>query len=206
VLHDEVRAAIIDATSRTGTWLLADEVYAGAELSGEETPSFLGTTERVIATGSLSKAYGLPGLRLGWAGTDRNTAESLWAHSDYTTISPGDLTDALARIALDPVVRPQLLKRTHGIIREGLDILTRWLRDERIFEWREPDAGAICFARYDAPIESEDLAELLRAQHSVLIVPGSHFNLGRYIRFGIGTPADLPAALQRVSSALRVTA
>jgi aspartate/methionine/tyrosine aminotransferase len=203
VLAPDVRAAIVEATARTGTWLLADEVYTGAELSGTETPSFFGATERVIATGSLSKAYGLPGLRIGWAVTDANTAEALWARSDYTTIAPGALTDHLAGCALAPHVRPRLLERTRAIIRAGLASLTSWLREQGGFRWRDPDAGAICLVCYDAPIDSAELAELLRARHSVLIVPGAHFKLGRYIRFGIGVPAELPAALERVSIAFR---
>jgi aspartate/methionine/tyrosine aminotransferase len=203
VLADDVRAAILETVARTGTWLLADEVYTGAELSGRETSSFFGTIERVIATGSLSKAYGLPGLRIGWAVTDPNTAELLWARSDYTTISPGELTDRLAVCALDPAVRPRLLERTRTMIRDGLATLTAWLRDEGGFHWRDPEAGAICLVRYDAPIDSVELAELLRVRHSVLIVPGAHFKLGPYIRFGIGVPAQLQAALARVSRALR---
>jgi hypothetical protein len=203
VLAPEVRTAIVEATARTGTWLLADEVYTGAESSGRETPSFFGATERVIATGSLSKAYGLPGLRIGWAATDPNTAEALWARSDYTTISPGALTDRLAVCALEPHVRPRLLERTRTIIRAGLATLTAWMSDEGGFHWRDPDAGAICLVRYDAPIDSAELAEQLRMRHSVLIVPGAHFKLGPFIRFGIGLPADLPAALERVALALR---
>jgi aspartate/methionine/tyrosine aminotransferase len=122
VLNDEARAAIVDAAARTGAWILADEVYTGAELAGPRRPRSSGRHERVIATGSLSKAYGLPGLRIGWAVTDPATAEALWARSDYTTISPGELTDRLARIALDPAVRPRLLQRTRAIIR------TAWTR------------------------------------------------------------------------------
>lgn len=204
ILNDAARTAIIDVASRTGAWILADEVYAGAELDGERTASFHGTHERVVATGSLSKAYGLPGLRVGWAMTDHATAAAIWARSDYTTISTGDLTDRLACIALDNAVRPQLLQRTRGIIREGLDQLTAWFGDVGGFHAREPDAGAICFARYDADIASDILAERLRAEKSVLVVPGSHFGLGRYIRFGTGTPGPgMSTALDRIADVLR---
>jgi aspartate/methionine/tyrosine aminotransferase len=199
VLHDDVRAALIDAASHTGAWLLADEVYAGAELAGTQTPSLLGSHERVIATGSLSKAYGLPGLRIGWAATDAATAAAIWARSDYTTISTGELTDRLARIALDPAVRPRLLERTRGLVSAGLRTLTDWFDDVGGFHWRDPDAGAICFARYDLDVPSAVLAERLRTEYSVLIVPGSQFGLGRYIRFGIGSPgAELERALERM--------
>jgi aspartate/methionine/tyrosine aminotransferase len=104
VLHDEVLDAVVDAAARTGAWILADEVYAGAETAGPRTPSLLGRHERVIATGSLSKAWGLAGLRIGWAATDAAMAERIWARSDYTTISTGELTDRLACLALEPRV------------------------------------------------------------------------------------------------------
>lgn len=203
ILNDAARTAILERAQQTGAWILADEVYAGAELDGSRTPSFLGQHERVVATGSLSKAYGLPGLRIGWAATDPRTADALWARSDYTTISPGDLTDRLAAAALDDAVRPLLLDRTRAIIREGLDILTTWMVDVGGFHWHPPRAGAICFARYEADIESDTLAERLRSEQSVLIVPGSHFGLGNFIRFGLGVPQHLSPALDRVGAVLR---
>jgi hypothetical protein len=203
LLSPEARTAVVQAAQRTGAWILADEVYTGAELTGIETPSFFGTHERVIATGSLSKAYGLPGLRIGWCMSDPETAESLWARSDYTTISPGELTDRLATMALEPASRRQLLRRTRDIIRTGLHTMTAWLDSTGGFHWRDPEAGAICFVRYDADIPSAELAERLRVEQSVLIVPGRHFGLDRYIRFGLGMPTPfLEEALGRVGETL----
>src|SRR5688572_29800810 len=200
VLNDTSRRAILDAVAHTGTWILADEVYTGAERSGPETASFHGSYERVIATGSLSKAYGLPGLRVGWAIANSDLADAIWSRSDYTTISPGELTDRLAGVALDPTIRPRLLHRTRSIISTGLATLTDWMEEVGGFTYRLPDAGAICFARYSADIPSAELAERLRVERSVLIVPGSHFNLGRYIRFGIGLPTlRLRRALERMT-------
>ena len=204
VLNAPGRRAIVEAAERTGAWILADEVYTGAEIgdAAAETPSFFGATARVIATGSLSKAYGLPGLRIGWTVSDPATAEALWARTDYTTISPGDLTDRLARLALRPDVRPRILERTRSRILRGLAILEHWLEGRAGFTWHRPDAGAICFARYDLPIASGELAERLRADHSVLIVPGEHFGVEGHIRFGIGIPeTDLADALERVGQA-----
>jgi aspartate/methionine/tyrosine aminotransferase len=204
VLSQEVRAAIVEAAERTGAWILADEVYTGAELGDVETPSFRGEAERVVATGSLSKAYGLPGLRIGWAVADRRLAESLWSRSDYTTISPGELTDRLARAALDPAVRPLLLQRTRGMVRRGLDTLETWMGEQGGFHWRSPDAGAICMVRYDAPIDSAELAERLRTRQSVLVVPGAHFGLGQYMRLSLGVQPDyMTAALERIARELR---
>lgn len=203
VLGDDARSAILDAASRTGAWILADEVYTGAELHGAETPSFFGAHSRVIATGSLSKAYGLPGLRVGWVVADRATADQLWARTDYTTISPGALTDRLAALALRPDVRPRILERSRTLLRDGLRTLEQWIEQQGGFAYRPPDAGAICFARYDLPLRSTELAERLRLERSVLIVPGEHFGMDRYVRFGYGLPVDeLRVALERVSDVL----
>jgi aspartate/methionine/tyrosine aminotransferase len=203
VLSDEARRALVAAADRVGAWILADEVYTGAELAGPETPSLFGAYPRVIASGSLSKAYGLPGLRVGWIVADETEAANLWARTDYTTISPGELTDRLAVLALRPDVRPRILARTRALIRPGLRVLTDWMDEQGIFHYRPPDAGAICFARYDLPINSRLLAERLRVERSVLIVPGDHFGLDHHIRFGFGLPAaELRAALDRVSDVL----
>jgi aspartate/methionine/tyrosine aminotransferase len=203
VLGADGRRAVVTAADRVGAWILADEVYTGAELTGIETPSFFGDYPRVIATGSLSKAYALPGLRLGWLVAPTELAANLWARTDYTTISPGDLTDRLATLALRPDVRPRILSRTRELLHTGLPILEAWMESQGIFQYRAPDAGAICYARYDLPVNSSTLAERLRAQGNVLIVPGDHFGMDRYIRFGYGIPpAQLTAALQRVSAVL----
>lgn len=199
ILSPEARAAIIRAADRVGAWILADEVYSGAELEGPETPSFLAEYPRTIATGSLSKAYGLPGLRIGWAVAPRELAAGLWARTDYTTISPGGLTDRLATLALDPNVRPRLLQRTRAFLRDGLDRLERWARSDGAFVYRPPDAGAICYMRYLHDIPSAELAERLRVEQDVLVVPGEHFGMDRFLRIGYGIRGDLlTRALDRV--------
>ena len=203
VMNDEARQAVIDAAAQNGAWILADEVYSGAELNGLQTRSFFDDYDRVVATGSLSKAYGLPGIRIGWAVAPPEMAAQLWARKDYMTISPGELTDRIASIALDPAVRPRILDRTRHLIHQGWEITRRWMDDVGVFTYRAPDAGAICYARYDLPIESDEFAELLRSEFSVLIVSGAHFGMGKYMRIGYGPPPDLlRAALDRVGTAI----
>ena len=71
------------------------------------------------------------------------------------------------------------------------------------FHWRDPEAGAILFARYDADIPSAELAERLRVEQSVLIVPGSQFGVDRYVRFGLGMPtAFFQEGLDRIAETL----
>lgn len=201
VLSDRARREILAAAERAGAWILSDEVYRGAELDGPETPSLWGDYGRVIVTHSLSKAYGLPGLRLGWLVAPPERAESLWARKDYTTIAPSALADALATVALDPEHRPRLLERTRRILRENMGRLAGWLEDHGgLFEYRRPEAGAICFVRYRMEVGSSDLAERLRREEGVLLVPGDHFGMDGYFRLGFGEPAaELSAALDRIS-------
>jgi hypothetical protein len=204
-LNDTSLTAVLGAAERAGAWVLADEVYMGAERAGPETPSLFGRYERVIATGSLSKAYGLQGLRVGWlVAPGGAVAEELWARKDYTTIAPGMLTDTLAAHALRDDVRSRLIERTRGIIRDGLKVVERWLDDVGRFRLSGHEAGAVCFPSYDLPVESTELADRLRTDHDVLIVPGAHFELGKYVRIGIGIPTDeLEAALDRVGDLVR---
>lgn len=197
------RAAVVENASRFGSWILADEVYSGAELDGRETKSFFGEYDRVIATGSLSKAYGLPGIRIGWAAAPPEMAAQLWARKDYMTISPGELTDRIAAMALSADVRPRILQRTRRLLHEGWAITKSWLDDAGVFDYRAPEAGAIAYARYDLDLDSAAFAELLRLEYDVLVVPGSHFGMGKFVRLGYGPPPPhLRAALDRMSSAI----
>jgi aspartate/methionine/tyrosine aminotransferase len=182
---------IAELTERHGAWILADEVYAGAESRGERTPSFWGSHERVLVTNSLSKAYGLPGLRLGWiVGPDALISE-LWGRTDYTTIAPASVSDALACVALEAETRARIGERTRGIVRANLGLLEEWMEaQEDRFSYRPPDAGAICYTRYAAEVNSTDFAEKLRTEKSVLVVPGDHFGMDHYLRIGFGNPED----------------
>ncbi|MGB8675263.1 MAG: aminotransferase class I/II-fold pyridoxal phosphate-dependent enzyme, partial [Candidatus Acidiferrales bacterium] len=127
VLRKEEREAIVAAASRVGAWVLADEVYRGAELDGETTPSFWGSYERVLCMGGLSKAYSLPGLRTGWVVGPAETIEKLWSVHDYTSIGPSMLTDRLARLALEPKSRAWILNRTREFLRRNYPPLRAWL-------------------------------------------------------------------------------
>lgn len=200
VLSSAARREIVRAAEAVGAWILADEVYAGAELAGEVTPTLWGDTPRVIATASLSKAYGLPGLRLGWLVAPAELREELWARKDYTSISPAVLSDCLAQAALEPGNRSRILNRCRRIVQTNLGIIEAWAATAPGMRYRKPDAGAICLFTYDAPIRSMDLAERLRVEHSVLIVPGTHFGMEGTFRIGFGYEADkLPVGLANVS-------
>ena len=177
--------------ARHGSWILSDEIYRGAERDGHETPTMWGRGERVIVTSGLSKAYGLPGLRVGWAVAPPSLIAALWSYHDYTTISPGALSDTLARRALEPARRASILARTRTILNHNYPIIAAWL-DARnnMFSYAAPDAGAIVYVRYQHAINSTDLVNQLRRDKSVLIVPGDHFGMDGYLRIGFGDEPD----------------
>jgi len=190
--------------SRHGTWILSDEIYRGAELDGRETPSMWGRSDRVIVTSGLSKAYGLPGLRIGWIVGPPATVATLWSYHDYTTISPGALSDFLARRALAPSHRARILARTRKILNENFPVIAKWLDAHGgLFSYTPPDAGAIVYVRYHHPINSTDLVTRLREQKSVLIVPGDHFGMDGYLRIGFGDDVEyLRNGLNRLDEVL----
>ena len=196
---------IIAHANDANAWLLADEVYQGAERVGDVTPSVWGKAHKAVVVNGLSKAYGLPGLRIGWCVTSAEHAESLWSRKDYTTIGPTVMSDALAQVALRKDVRPKIFERTRRIIRENWARVEAWLKaqgDE--FTWRAPDAGAIVWVKYKSRVGSSAIAETLRKQSDVLIVPGDQFAMDGYIRLGFGSPwKDVEPALRAVGEAFR---
>jgi len=192
--------AVVDAARRANAWLLADEVYAGAEREqAEETPTFYGRYEKLIALNSLSKAYGLPGLRIGWMVGPAETIQALWRRHEYAAVSASMLGNKLAELALSPAVRPQLIARTRGLIRDGYDVLTEHLaRHPGVFSLVAPQASALSFVHYHLPMGSTEFAKALRASKSVLMVPGDAFGLDDHLRIQSALPLDyLEAGLTR---------
>jgi aspartate/methionine/tyrosine aminotransferase len=195
---------IVAIAARHGSWLLADEIYRGAERDGRETPTIWGRYDRAIVTSGLSKAYALPGLRIGWIVATPPLVAALWSYHDYTTIAPGALSDALARHALEPERRARILARTRGILNRNFPIIAEWLDAHgRLFSYAPPDAGAIVYTRYHHPINSTELVTRLRQEKSVLVVPGDHFGMDHHLRLGFGDELHrLQAGLERLGDAI----
>lgn len=204
-LNEEARRTIIELADRAGAWIFSDEVYQGAELDGNITPSLWGTYPKVVVTSGLSKAYGLPGLRTGWMVGPADFIQDIWPYHDYTTISISAVSDRLARLTLEPETRKKILGRTRNILTSNWPVIRDWFkRHEGVFKYIDPKAGAIVFPRYTFDFNSTRLIDKLREEKSVLVVPGDHFEMDGYIRFGYGDKKEyLERALHRVEEALQ---
>jgi len=186
VLTDREMSAVVEVADRVGAWLVCDEIYRGAEVDSDEiSPTFWGRYDKVVVTSGLSKAFGMPGLRIGWAVAPEELIEELWIRHDYTTLSPSMISDVLCGVAMEPSKREWILARTRRILRENLPVLEEWIRSHgRVFDYVRPAAGAIAYVGYDLPIQPTELVERVRQEQSVLLVPGDMFGLGKGVRLG----------------------
>ncbi len=187
ILSQEARERIIELAEWSDAWIISDEVYQGSEINGGITPTFWGAHKKTIVTSGLSKAYGLPGLRVGWIVGPEKAVRRAWEYKDYTTITISSISDKLAQIALKPQIRKSLLKRTRNIITENLKTLELRIEEHKeILNCVPPKAGAIAFIKYGIKINSTLMADWLRKEKSILICPGDQFGMDGYFRLGLG--------------------
>ncbi len=206
IMTDAEMDAVVAAADRVGAWILADEVYRGAErLQEEETKSFYGRYDKVLAVGSMSKAYALPGLRIGWVVGPRQMVDDIWRRHEYTTITATALSNILATHALSPDVRPRLIKRTRNYIRNGFPVLEKWMNSQDgLFSYTPPEASAVTFIRYHLDINSTELMEKLCRDAGVFVGAGDSFGMDHHLRMAFGQEkAVLEEAFGRIANTLQ---
>jgi aspartate/methionine/tyrosine aminotransferase len=184
IMTEREMDAIVAAADSVGAWILADEVYRGAEREQEqETASFYGRYDKVIAIGSMSKAYGLPGLRIGWVAGPPETIEDIWRRHEYTAITATMISNHLAAFALSSEIRPRLMGRARHYIRTGYPILKNWMdSQDGLFSYTPPQASAVTFIRYNLKINSTKLMEKLCREASVFVGAGDSFGMDHHLR------------------------
>lgn len=204
VLSPAERKRIIDACERVGAWLHADEVYAGTEHTGElATPSFWGSYDKLICVNSLSKAYGLSGLRIGWAVADHRTIQELWRRHEYATIAASGPSMALATLALEPARRAGLIARQRQLTRDGRKAMEGWIATQKgRFSLQPSAATSLTFVRAHTSATSFEIAEKVRRDANVLVGPGAFLGAEHHLRISTGyDAARLMRALARVEEA-----
>ncbi|MFE3836748.1 aminotransferase [Pseudogemmobacter sonorensis] len=194
--------AIIAIARAEGAWILCDEVYRGVDQDGDGfTASIADLYEKGISTGSMSKAFSLAGLRLGWVVAPEEVIHAVSIHRDYTTISVGGLDDHFAALALEHADR--ILARSREITRRNLAILTDWVEAEPRIDWVRPRSGTTALLRHDLPVTSAEFCLALQAETGVMLLPGSALDMEGWLRIGYACDtATLREGLSRLSGFL----
>lgn len=201
----EMLEEVVDLARATGAYVLCDEVYRDLLQPGTEAPpSIVDLYERGIATGSMSKAFSLAGLRLGWAASrDEAVMEAVLGRRDYTTISCGLLDDRLAAFAL--AHRDRILDRSLRIVRENLALLDAWVESERAVHYVRPRAGTTALLAFAGCPSSYEFCRGLVEERGTLLTPGSAFGVEGTARIGFANKAEtLRAGLDELSKHLAV--
>jgi len=187
ILTKKSMERIVKRCEETDTYLISDEVYLGAELDGKRTTSFWGMSDKVIVTSGLSKAYGIPGARIGWMIGPKQVVYDCWTQHDYITICPNKLSDYIARIAVREDNREKLYSRTQKILQKNIKYFREWVVSfGDFFTFKEPKAAPICFLKYNADIPSTELCQRTLKNQNTLFVPGVQLGMEGYIRLWLG--------------------
>ena len=200
-------AALVDIVERHPTArLLVDETYR--ELAyGKPLPAAATLSDRVVAVSSMSKTYGLPGLRIGWLTCrDEQLMETFLAAKEQIFITGAVLDEELAARVLER--REEILPTIKATVREHLALVREWISGSELFEWIEPEAGVVCFPRIRPAIEIDVgrfYSDLLEA-HGTYVGPGHWFDQDRrFFRLGFAWPTKehLRSGLEALDLAAR---
>jgi aspartate/methionine/tyrosine aminotransferase len=198
-------ARVYALAESVGAMVIGDEAYRWLDVPGGD--AFAGPMfdrgARGISVGTLSKPFGLPGLRIGWIAASPELVEQCWSMRDYITLSPGKLNDALACLGLKH--RDAIVTRNTRIIEANLAAATRWIGERPYLSWTPPRGGLLALIKYDAtvlPIDSLTLADRLATEQSVMLAPGAAFGYEHHLRLGIGQNPEIFAEGLRRAGAL----
>lgn len=188
---------IVEIARQYDAWILCDEVYRGTEQAAS-APSISDLCDKGISTGSMSKAFSLAGLRLGWIVGAQSLLEAVEIHRDYTTISVGMIDDYFATMALENA--DQILERTKMLTRTNRAILCDWVAREAKVDMIAPEAGTTALLAIATDMPSYELCEAVIAATGVMLTPGSVMGMEGYVRIGYACQTDvLSAGLARLS-------
>jgi aspartate/methionine/tyrosine aminotransferase len=204
MLSTEEVQRIYALAESVGAMVLGDEAYRWLTIPGgaDFAPPMVNQGPTGISVGTLSKPFGLPGLRIGWIAAPADLVAKCWAMRDYVSLSPGKLNDALAVLAIKH--REQIVERNREIITQNLACATAWMaRHAGLVSWTPPRGGLLALLRYNLDISSLELANILAEEYNVMLAPGSAFGFEHHLRLGIGqNPAVFATGLERTADCL----
>jgi aspartate/methionine/tyrosine aminotransferase len=200
LMPEETFRRVLELAAQHGIYVFCDEVYRELEHDpATRLPAACDFYERALSLGSVSKTYGLPGLRLGWlACRDGAFLQKIISLKHYTTICSSAPSEFLTALAFRH--RQKFIGRNLQIVLQNLRQLSAFFaRHTDMFEWTAPNASTIGFARFKPRQDVQAFCEQLVQQAGVLLLPGTVYDEPRHIRFGYGR-RNMPEALAQLES------
>jgi aspartate/methionine/tyrosine aminotransferase len=193
---------LVELASERSIVIFSDEVYRGLEHdTADRLPAACDIYDRAISLNTVSKAYGLPGLRIGWlASRDRELIDRIRELKLYTTICSSAPSELLVALALRH--GDELVERSRRLVLQNLPLVEAFLERRRdLFEWVHPTAGPIGFPRVAGDLDVQRWCEETAEQADVLVLPGTVYEQPRHVRIGFGR-ANLRQAIARLDGYL----
>lgn len=200
--------ALLRVVESRDLYLLFDETYRHMTF-GETLPAAASLSQKAISVSSMSKVYGLPGIRIGWLATrSRVVRDAVLAIREQVTITNTALSEAIAAHVLGQ--RDIHLEHARRHVARNRDIVFEWMATQPRLEWVPPEGGVVGFPRLldvASDGEAEDLYRTLAREQQVFIVPGRCFEMeSRHFRLGFGGTSDeLQAGLSRIGKVLTLS-
>ena len=181
LIPDDILKEIIKIAD--GIHILCDEVYRGLNPDCEYQTSITDIYNKGISICSMSKIFSLAGLRLGWiASKDKDVIKKCLKHREYNIISCGVLDEIFAAYALEHA--EQIINRNIQIIKENLNILDNWVKEQKHYSYIKPKSGTTALIFYDFSMPSDEFCEKLQKEKGVFVTPGFCFEMENCFRIG----------------------
>jgi aspartate/methionine/tyrosine aminotransferase len=179
---NELKEAI-EIAEDAGAYLMVDETYR--DLTFKKAPPLAATmSDRAISLTSMSKTWGLPGIRIGWAVAAERIVEAIRAIREQVTICNSSIGEAIAKEVLEN--RERILNELRERVLDNYRILKEWMDSQKWLEWIEPKSGVVCAPRLSNGKGTDRLCELLVKKYRTFTVPGSSMELDGHLRIGFG--------------------
>jgi capreomycidine synthase len=199
----EEQEELVRIVSGVGAYLVWDAAFAELTYDRPPLPDPVFGYERALSMGTLSKAYGLPGLRVGWCLAQPEILQRLVLLRDYISLSLSPLVELIAQRAIEEGDTLVTMRREQA--RRNLARLAKWLLEHQgLIQWVPPQGGVSAFVRFEPDRDVERLCHRLAQEHRVLLVPGSCFGHPNHARLGFGGgSAAFDRGLDALSQVLR---
>jgi aspartate/methionine/tyrosine aminotransferase len=185
-----------------GARVLVDEVYLEMLWEREPKSAFHIDPEVFISTNSLTKAYGLSGLRCGWVLTTPESAERMWHINDLHASTPVHIAELLSIVAFEKL--EQIAAKQQRVLDENRQLLRQFLESQTQLEYYWPEHGTVIFPRIKNE-SGEGFCKRLRQDFDLSVVPGAFFETPDSVRIGVGAPTeDVRKALAQLGKALKI--